>query len=352
MRIEKGNNSCSHGHYKISALFGQLKELCQTAFTSTTPFHLISYTLARTLRHRLKNFSEAFCIGFAKDMRDFHAIQEKLMGFFVNTLAIPFRFNENGDCDQRTLNDALKELADIFNSAFNTENALLPFGELLELLGIQTAPFDAMLVMQNSRVYRGGAKVEWAPLKSFTVRRKPIRYTKFPLTIFVEPSDNDLIIDVEFMDSYFKQESVDAICQGWIKLLKWIHNEVTHKNQQLKASDLFRINLFETSELSIPFSKEVNDELISSPPSNVCNSPEIGGCIIVKRFLEQVKRHRFAPAIKTPCGCANFSQLALVLFRIDIYRKWRYIYRFLTYWLNKYEFNISLALVNSYNVIA
>ena len=230
----------------MPGLLSEIVKICRFPLAST-PFHLFSYTLARTIRHRLRRFEAPFCIGFPKDMRDFKAFRADLIGFFVNTIPIPFRFCSADGEDEKPmpLNEALSEMASIFEAAMNTENACIPYNDLLELAKIDSL-FDVMLVMHNTPdagvfTWEGGRK-------SFEIFKSPVRFTKFPLTIFVrQNNDSDLTVDVEYLEALLSRESVKALIDRWIGLLRTIVKRISAGDEVL-TSDLLKDDSFDIIE--------------------------------------------------------------------------------------------------------
>jgi amino acid adenylation domain-containing protein/non-ribosomal peptide synthase protein (TIGR01720 family) len=169
-----------------------------------------------------------------------HADLQKIMGMFVNTLAMR-NYPEPG----KTYESFLKEV--VTNSVGAFENQDLQFEELVEKLELERDAsrnplFDILMVVQNFRRVGevpasglGAGQVEVLPMFSRSI--PDIRYlnptSKFDMTFFVTDPGEDVVISVEYYTGIFKRETIIRFFQHF----KHIVREAVD-NPDIKIDDL------------------------------------------------------------------------------------------------------------------
>jgi amino acid adenylation domain-containing protein/non-ribosomal peptide synthase protein (TIGR01720 family) len=192
-----------------------------------------------------------------------HADLQKIIGMFVNTLAM--RNYPRGDIPYKSF---LKEVAAASVRAF--ENQDLQFEELVDKLELERDAsrnplFDILMVVQNFRRVgerpadrEAAAQVEVLPLADENL--PTIRYknptSKFDMTFFVADSQEDVHINIEYYSAIFKRDTIIRFADHFKKIVK----EVGH-DPSVKLKDLEIISAEEKQQLLYSF----NDTRTSYP---------------------------------------------------------------------------------------
>ena len=133
-----------------------------------------------------------------------HRDTEKMLGMFINTLAMRGRPERN-----KTVAEFLNEIKNICLNAY--ENQEYPFEELVESVTVyrdmsRNPLFDVMLVFQNNE----SAKVSVDESLMSGVAFESGVY-KFDMTFNIQPADVGYIIFVEYGTRLFKEETIDRV---------------------------------------------------------------------------------------------------------------------------------------------
>ncbi|MDQ1355353.1 MAG: hypothetical protein QG657_5663, partial [Acidobacteriota bacterium] len=138
-----------------------------------------------------------------------HADFEKIIGMFVNTLAM-----RNFSHGEMSFKQFLKEVKERTLAAFAQQD--YPYDELVEMLAIERDTsrnplFDAMLALQNMDI--PSMEIPGLKLKPFNFMNM---IAKFDLTLIIFEMGNDLSCTLEYCTKLFKQETIDRFI-GYFK---------------------------------------------------------------------------------------------------------------------------------------
>ncbi len=132
---------------------------------------------------------------------------EPLIGFFVNTLALRVRFD-----DDPTFEELLARVKRMSLDAFEHQN--LPFEKLVEALNpvrdMSRSPvFQAMFTMQDAprQLEMSDVVVESLPLERVTAM--------FDLTLFVTETQGGVHLDVEYNTDLFERSTLERWVEHW-----------------------------------------------------------------------------------------------------------------------------------------
>ena len=138
---------------------------------------------------------------------------ENLIGFFINTLVLRSKIDEN-----QTIKDYLQQIKKIALAAY--ENQDIPFETIVEKLNIErdmsrTALFQAMFVLNNAPM----TKLEF---KNLTFEPLDIDNgtTKFDLVMSITEMENKLKGKFEFNIDLFKPFTINALIESYVRILK------------------------------------------------------------------------------------------------------------------------------------
>ncbi|MCY7858962.1 amino acid adenylation domain-containing protein [Bacillus sonorensis] len=147
-----------------------------------------------------------------------HADLEKIVGMFVNTLALrgyPQR--------EKTFRAFLEEMKETALQAY--EHQEVPFEALVERLGaprdVNRNPlFDAMFVLQNTE------SAELA-MDGLTLRpyQQKHRIAKFDLTLQAEEKNGELQLTWEYRTELFERETIERWTTHWLQLLEQVADD-------------------------------------------------------------------------------------------------------------------------------
>ena len=155
-----------------------------------------------------------------------HADLEKIIGMFVNTLAM-----RNYPEGSKTYVDFLKEVKE--NALKSFENQEYQFEELIEKLNLRrdisrNPLFDVMFTMQNM----DSTAMELKELKLIPYKNNN-KISKFDLTITGTEIGEEILLDINYCTKLFKRETVERIAEHFKNILK-----VIVKNSSIKLSEI------------------------------------------------------------------------------------------------------------------
>ncbi|MEE1281411.1 MAG: amino acid adenylation domain-containing protein, partial [Acutalibacteraceae bacterium] len=198
-----------------------------------------------------------------------HADTEKMLGMFVNTLAM--RGRPEGD---KKYSDFLEEIKTSCLKAY--ENQEYPFEELVEAVNVKrdisrNPLFDVMLTMQNNEqedIKLGGVKIEDAWIKE--------TISKFDMSFDIEEHNDDFVIVLEYCTDLFKDETAERILAHFIVVISQLI-----ENSEIKLNEIEIISETEREQVlkefnckTVEYSKEKTaielfEEQVSNIPDNI-----------------------------------------------------------------------------------
>ncbi|MCP5049719.1 MAG: AMP-binding protein, partial [bacterium] len=185
-----------------------------------------------------------------------HADLQRIMGMFINTLAM--RNRPNGEI---TYESFLKEVID--QSIRALENQDVQFEELVDRLDIhrdtsRNPLFDVSMVVQNFRqLDEGETEGDTLPLTDHTL--PPVEYrnrtSKFDMTFFVDQYREDVYINIEYYTGIFREETVQRSAYHFINIVKAVINEPSIKLKDIPiiTEEEKRQVLFEFNDTETPY---------------------------------------------------------------------------------------------------
>jgi len=172
-----------------------------------------------------------------------HADLEKVIGMFVNTLAL-----RNYPTGEKIFAEFLEEVKERTLEAF--ENQEYQFEELVEKVEVKRDAgrnplFDVMFVLQNVDIDTDIVQDEWSgeviPEEDRSVQDIPgynsqdiFRTSKFDLTLSVMVSDRKLLFSVQYCTKLFKKETIERFIQYFKNVVKSIIEEPKRKLSQVE----------------------------------------------------------------------------------------------------------------------
>ena len=198
-----------------------------------------------------------------------HADLEKIIGIFVNTLAM-----KNHVEGSKNYRDFLKEVKE--NALRAYENQDYQFEELVEKLNIRrdisrNPLFDVMFTMQNM----DSTEIELENLKLVPHNNKN-KVAKFDLAFTAVEMDEEIIVDINYCTKLFKKHTVEGISEHLKNILKSII-----KNTSLKLNEIEMISEEEKNKLLYEFNNtykayprhktihELFEEQVEKTPDNI-----------------------------------------------------------------------------------
>ncbi|MCK4259871.1 MAG: amino acid adenylation domain-containing protein, partial [Halanaerobiales bacterium] len=160
-----------------------------------------------------------------------HADLQKIIGMFVNTLAM-----RNYPAGNKTYAEFLNEVRNHALDAY--ENQDFQFEELVELLNLRrdlsrTPLFDVMFVMQN---------MGWGELDTTDLKFTPYTYenhsSKFDISISASVLDDEIILDIDYCTKLFKRETIVRMASHYKMILKAI---IANPNMMLNQIDMLTV---------------------------------------------------------------------------------------------------------------
>ena len=200
-----------------------------------------------------------------------HADLEKLIGMFVNTLALRNFLNAN-----KTVQEFLSEVKENALNAY--ENQDYQFEELVEKLEIRrdlsrNPLFDTMFALQNTNA--PNYELEGLKFKSYKFEKN---ISKFDLTLNAIEIKDGIILEWEYCTKLFNEETINKLAEHYIKIV-----ETMIINPEIKLSDI---------EMILPEEKEKSLQLFSYSFDGFVTSfftPIISGAKIVLLSEEEMK---------------------------------------------------------------
>ncbi|OOM76968.1 tyrocidine synthase 3 [Clostridium puniceum] len=160
---------------------------------------------------------------------------EKLVGVFINTLALRQKIDPN-----KTFNELLGEVREKTLSAY--ENQDYQFEELLDDLKIirdksRNVLFDTMFAMQSFDITK--SEINNLKFENFEFDKKN---TKFDLTVNAYEINDELCLNFSYCTGLFKKETIEKLAVKYIEILK-----------QLKSFDtpIKNISIISEAEVSL-----------------------------------------------------------------------------------------------------
>uniref|UniRef100_A0A7E4V8W7 Fatty acid synthase n=2 Tax=Panagrellus redivivus TaxID=6233 RepID=A0A7E4V8W7_PANRE len=173
-----------------------------SASSKVSPFAILIHSLAFRLRERLTDFDSTFRIAFCKDLRSFDNSDDyfQSIGFFVGTFVVPMAKDDK-------LVDTAAKLAQIDeHTAFNVDDIAAVVAEN----GDNGSLFDVMLVHDNAPVMHGEVNGNFEVIESNEAAPKS------PLTFFIQNAGKDLKVKVEFDETVWTKQFVEASVTAWM----------------------------------------------------------------------------------------------------------------------------------------
>ena len=144
-----------------------------------------------------------------------HADVERMMGVFVNTLAM--RIHPSGE---KTFASFLKEVKGQALAAY--EHQEYPFEELVEMLHLnrdisRNPLFDTMFVLQNT-----GHQIMDLPALRITPYEMEHRVAKFDLTLIAEEVQDQILCNLEYSTSLFNSSTAEEIINNFKLIIEHV----------------------------------------------------------------------------------------------------------------------------------
>ncbi|UOY87817.1 non-ribosomal peptide synthetase [Bacillus glycinifermentans] len=201
-----------------------------------------------------------------------HADLDKIIGMFVNTLAI--RTHPQGE---KTFAAFLEEVKETSLGAYEHQD--YPFEELVEKLEVRrdmsrNPLFDAVFSMQN--VDLRALSMEGVTLRPYEFEHKT---AKFDLTLAAAEEDDIVRFEMEYNTALFKDETISRWSKYWLNLL-----EAVADNPNIRLSELSLLNKAEKrriveawndTALDVPSDKTIH-ELFEA---QVSRTPDRGAAV-------------------------------------------------------------------------
>jgi amino acid adenylation domain-containing protein len=158
-----------------------------------------------------------------------HADLEKIIGMFVNTLAL-----RNYPTGEKPFNEFIKEVKERTLNAFENQDYL--FEDLLENIGskgdVNRNPlFDTIIMVQNMEMEPGnrpGTDIPEIKVKSYD---KKVRTAKFDISFYCYEGEETLFFTIEYCTRLFKKATIELFFGHFKKIVSFI---MENENIQLK----------------------------------------------------------------------------------------------------------------------
>ncbi|MEE4000846.1 amino acid adenylation domain-containing protein [Tenacibaculum sp. FZY0031] len=210
-----------------------LKELAKQHNTSLFSVLLSAYSI---LLSKLSN-QEDIIIGTPVAGRT-HADLQKIIGVFVNTLALRL-FPEQ----EKSFKDYLSEVSNKTIRCF--DNQSYPYERLVDDLGLERNPahnplFDTLFILQN--IEKDTSEIDSLQIKLY--EHKHYNTSKVDLSLFAFEGDEGLLFKFEYALDLFTEQTIKEFSQYFKKVI----NQVT-TNTSLKVSEVALLSTSESIEL-------------------------------------------------------------------------------------------------------
>ncbi len=236
---------------------------------------------------------------------------ENTLGLFVNTLVI-----RSNPADNKKFLAYLQEVKEILLKAY--ENRDYPFEVLVNELDIKRYPdrnplfdtfFNYLKIERNNQLQEND--IEFIPIH---LKKES---TKFDIRVFVQESNNDLVISFNYKSNLFKNETIEYLVTQFEKLIGEI---ILDDNKEIGEYDIFSIapqyledmayNILHTNNIDLVANNLSIGQLFSETLKLENKiTPKVGHTDFEKSEIEQSIPSRFAKmvhkysnkvAIKTP----------------------------------------------------
>ncbi|MCK4259635.1 MAG: non-ribosomal peptide synthase/polyketide synthase, partial [Halanaerobiales bacterium] len=198
-----------------------------------------------------------------------HADLEKIIGMFVNTIAM--RNNPNADMTyEKFLKEVRKNALDAY------ENQDYQFEELVDKLDLRrdlsrNPLFDVMFILQN--MDSGELSVQDLNFKPYNYENKT---SKFDLTITASDTDEEINLNFEYSIKLFKRETVERMISHFRNILKAVTVDTDTKLSEIKMLNKEEkeqiLNEFNNTYEDYPRNKtlhELFEEKVENTPDNI-----------------------------------------------------------------------------------
>lgn len=198
-----------------------------------------------------------------------HADTEKMVGMFVNTLAM-----KNNLAQDKSFSHLLQEVKENALQAY--ENQEYPFEELVNKLQLErdnsrNPLFDTMLIMQNIPSY----STEGNTL-TFTPYEYKHKTSKFDITFEIFEEKDGLLLHVEYVTKMFKQDTIERMINHFFAIMEQMLrnpsiniSEIELLTQIEKETILYQFN---NTKEAYPKDKQVHqlfeEQVIRKPNQN------------------------------------------------------------------------------------
>lgn len=198
-----------------------------------------------------------------------HSDTEKMIGMFVNTLAMKGEPKKD-----KTFMSFLSEMKQKSLKAY--ENQEFPFEELVENLDItrdisRNPLFDVVFALQNN----DNVDIETSVLR-FSNLSLDNKTAKFDLTMNIYPEGNGYYIQFEYCSDLFREATIIQMLQHYINILNAIADNPNQKIIEVSALDDIELNkvlnVFNDTSVNYPSDKtviELFEEQVRKTPDNI-----------------------------------------------------------------------------------
>ncbi|MDP4196834.1 MAG: amino acid adenylation domain-containing protein, partial [Bacteroidota bacterium] len=208
---------------------------------------------------------------------------EKLIGFFVNTIALRSRIDPN-----MTFNEVLYQLRKTTVDAYQYQN--LPFEMLVDLLkpsrDLSYSPiFQVMFVFQNLPPQ----KKTLSDLSFYSMDFENT-VAKFDLTLSISESENELLCGFEYNCDLFEKSTIEKMASHFINLIEELSLDTEKK--------LYEYDILENDE---------KDQLAWFSGAN--NKVPLENPFVIKSFEEHVRTNPDSIAVKYEDQAISYGEL-------------------------------------------
>ena len=198
-----------------------------------------------------------------------HAYLEKIIGMFVNTLAM-----RNYPLGNMIYEDFLKAVKE--NSLAAYENQDYQFEELVDKLNIsrdisRNPLFDVMFTMQNFESY----EIELKDL-IFKGCEQETGIAKFDLTLFASELEENIIFNLQYSTKLYKRETIERMIAHFVNILKAVTADTKIKLNEIEMlteEEKYKLlNEFNDTYANCPTDKTIHElfeEQVERTPNNI-----------------------------------------------------------------------------------
>ncbi|HLP59502.1 MAG TPA: amino acid adenylation domain-containing protein, partial [Candidatus Deferrimicrobium sp.] len=201
-----------------------------------------------------------------------HADLEKIIGMFVNTLAM-----RNAPCGEKRYRDFLLELKERTLRAY--ENQEYPFEELVDKISVsrdtgRNPVFDVVFNILNMQEYKDAIPV--SDEKEHNLNRHRKGTAKFDLTLTAAEFGDRFLFTIEYCTRLFKAETIDRFITYFKRLWDSLAEDFDKKLSELEIiteGEKHRI-LYEYNDTEVIYSKnktlhQLFEEQVERTPDNI-----------------------------------------------------------------------------------